>query len=191
MSHVQTCEMKPLHFGPRHAISIALTVLRDLLQTKLMGRLSCTRSPSWHYRSSWMEVANLMALPRTKKEQSHWLGFWMTPCCSEGRRKALFSHTWPDCTGIWTLWSDWSLRCPKAWLLPSGVLPVVTGPVSMLTLSFGHIVQRDRMFLECFGQNGPCDFGDKTGSGFVLQSTHDNSEWHKGFCRNPSRPHRT
>lgn len=32
------------------------------------------------------------------------------------------------------------------------------------------------MFLECLGQNGPCDFENKTGSGFVLQSTYDNGE---------------
>lgn len=36
MRHIQSCEMKPPQLGPKHAISIALTKLRDLLQTKLI-----------------------------------------------------------------------------------------------------------------------------------------------------------
>ena len=47
----------------------------------------------------------------------------------------------------------------------------------------------DNVFLECLGQDGSCDLGNKTGSGFLcFQSTPDNSEWHKSFLRNLKSP---
>lgn len=36
---------------------------------------------------------------------------------------------------------------PRHGQLPNGVLPIATGPVSMLTQSLGHIVQRDKQYV--------------------------------------------
>lgn len=48
MESYPDCELQPLHFGPKNAISTALSTLRDLLQTKCIGRHLCTPSLSWH-----------------------------------------------------------------------------------------------------------------------------------------------
>lgn len=112
MSHIQSCEMKPLHFGSRLAIPLSPAKPRALLQTKLMGSLLCKTLPE----PALQPLDNVMALPLwPRMEQSHWLGFWMATYCFEGRRKALFPCSWHDYGGSWALWSVWSLRCPKAW----------------------------------------------------------------------------
>lgn len=58
------------------------------------------------------------------------------------------------------------------------VLPIATGPISMVTLSFlfqwqlGPLFKEmDNVFLDCPGPNGPYDFWEQNWVSFVLLAT--------------------
>lgn len=115
MSQIQSCEMKRPHFGPKRAISVALTKLKGLLPTKLTGSLLCTPSLSWRCQGGWVKLANLMALPRTKNGSVPLIGilngfllFWRQ---KESPLPSRLAWLWWELDLV----ISWSLRCPKAW----------------------------------------------------------------------------
>lgn len=115
MGHIQTCEMKPPHFGPRHAVSAALT------ESGICRKPSLWEASFVHaVWASTAEVAEWSCQSDGSAQDQEWNGpidrasEWLFIVLrAEGKPSFLAAGI--VVVGAGPCDQFWSLRCPKPW----------------------------------------------------------------------------